>query len=125
MIKLFKSKKLLLLIDKNEMELIDLLTDKTFKAKSDSDFSKDNLHIAEFSVAEKLLEKLISKHIGKRKFRPNLDILVQPILRKNESLSSVEKRAILEVCAFRGGRKVIIHESTELISRQKAKSILN
>jgi hypothetical protein len=124
MIKLFKPKKLLLLIDKNEMELIDLLTNKTFRAKSDFDFSKDSLHIAEFSIAEKLLEELITKHFGKRIFRPNLDILVQPILKNNEWLSSVEKRAIVEVCSFRGGRKVIIHESTELITHQKAKNLL-
>lgn len=107
------------------MELIDLSNNKSFTEISDTKFSKSHLHIAEFSIAEKVLEKLIVKHLGNRKIRPSLDILVQPILSDSDWLSEVEKRAIMELCSFRGGRKVIIHESTELITRQKALEHLN
>ena len=125
MIKYFKSEKLLLLIDKNEMELVDLLSDKSFTEKSDVNFSKENIHVAEFTIAEKILKKLIDKHFGKSIILPKLHFVVQPILRDKEWLSEVEKRAILELCNFRGGRKVIIHESIELITRQKAKQLLS
>lgn len=106
------------------MELVDLDNGKSIHMKSEDKFSKNGLIVAQFTVAERLLFRLLDKLLKKRIFQPRLDIVVQPKMHKEDILSEVEKRAILELCERAGGSKILIHESDIKLTLQEARKII-
>ncbi len=125
MIKLFKSKKLLLRIGINEMELVDLSTNKSVKKVAEPPFSRNELLIGEFTVAYSLLLELLDTLYGRKTFYPRRDVAVHPRTENNTPLREIEKSTITDLCKQAGMYKIAIADPNETVNHQKALALLS
>ena len=63
--------------------------------------------------------------IGKSNFRTIIQMIVHPKIEKEDWLSEVEKRAILELCERVGAKRVLVSDSKETLSVAEARRMLD
>lgn len=102
----------------NQMHLTHLQSGRTLSLQADPPFSNQRLLVADFAVAEHLLQHALAQLLPKRFLRLSVppQLLIQPLERLEGGLSQVEERILLELGLGCGARKVRLHMGSELDS---------
>jgi rod shape-determining protein MreB and related proteins len=77
-------------------------------------FSHPRVLLADFLVAEKILQHAIKQIHKTRYFAPAPRVIFQPMEKTEGGLSAIEERALRELCLGAGARQVLIHLGAEL-----------
>ena len=102
----------------NQMHLTHLQNGRELHLLADPPFSNQRLLVADFAVAERLLQRAIAELLPTRLLRLSRPprLLIQPLERLEGGLSQVEERILLELGLGCGARKVRLHMGPELDS---------
>ena len=98
----FKSKKLLLKIYNDKIELIDLIKNKSIIQKLNYAYFEEDSTISEFKIFEKQFHKSLKKISKNSFFLNSFHILIQP---KMKELTEPERKFILNACEKNGVKK--------------------
>jgi MreB/Mbl protein len=96
-------------IYKNKMTVRHINSNKELTESTDVPFTTQRLLVGDFTVAEQFLKYLVKKVAPTGWFTPSPKILIQPLEMIEGGLSQVEERALLELAAQVGGRKVLVY----------------
>ncbi|MBQ4834891.1 MULTISPECIES: rod shape-determining protein [Pseudoalteromonas] len=77
-------------------------------------FSHPRVLLADFYIAEKVLQHVVKEMHTSQRISPAPRIIFQPMEKTEGGLSSVEERAFRELCVGAGAREVIIYTGNEL-----------
>ena len=77
-------------------------------------FSHPRTLLADFTVAEKLLQSIFRKLHQSRIFQPSPRVVMHPLEKTDGGLTVVERRAFRELAAGAGAREVVVYEGAPL-----------
>lgn len=102
----------------NRFELKHIESGKTASALSAQAFSTTRLLVGEFLPAEDALKKGIRELHKGRWFAPKPRVVIQPMEKADNGLSSVEERVLRELAAGAGARESVIWVGHQLSDQE-------
>jgi hypothetical protein len=105
----------------DRMELINLDSGEEVSATPLQPFSSERLLVADYTGAESMARQL-ARDLGVQKRR--LKVLVQPMRIEQGGLSTVEKRALLDLAEQMGAREVFIVTEERQVLREEALQLM-
>lgn len=105
----------------DRMEVTRLDTGTTLKRDANPGFSNTRIVVGHYQEAEILLKEIVKALVpAPLGFSRNSVMVVQQMERSEGGLSSVEARALVDMCTHAGAKQVILYDQSEELSSQRA-----
>lgn len=119
---LFTSLPLYVLLYKNRVKIYRLDTGKSIEKKSIKPFSNSRLLLGNFQVAQSFLKKLISSLLKDDNYiiSPNLLMLIHQIEIKEDGITEVEKRALLDLAKHTNAKETYLYFNNNELTLKEA-----